>query len=342
MSATFKVKFWGVRGSIPDPLTNSGFMQILKSLRTEYARPEIHKGLYDIGGFMSFVAKRLPVIYGGNTSCVEIVALDPFQRFVCDMGTGIRLLGNSLMKEMFDNQGLEIVFLLSHVHWDHIQGLPFFAPLFMNKDNEKCPIKNRWYFCGGTNWQKSAEVCLAGQMDAPNFPVSWDEIKEATHRMTFQTVRDHFAPFPSLKGLTSVKARKLNHPQETYGWRLTRDNKTVVYATDNEPNDPRYPSPSLVDLSQNADLLIIDCQYSDHVYHGGAGPVRYGWGHSYPEAVARVAAVACVKNVALFHHDPGATTQDIESRVLEVKEHLSVLKYDCNVFAAYEGLEFSV
>lgn len=344
----FLVRFWGTCGSCASPLTESGLIGIVDSLAGEYEKYCFSSTQADpldprevsLPGFLEYVkSQRNKMIAGGNTSCVEVLSSlrrigDPGYRTVLDMGTGARGLGNSLMKEMFDNGGLEIVFLLSHLHWDHIQGMPFFAPLYMNKMQG---IRNIWHFFGGNNWQKPIETCLAGQMDPPNFPVSWQEIQEMTYKIMPNNVMDMFRK--NIGGI-DVTARKLDHPQETYGWRIEEDGKSVVYATDQEPRDPRYPHPALIELSKNADLLIIDCQYSDKMYH--APPVKYGWGHSYPTAVAHVAAQAKVKSIALFHHNPGATRLDIQARVDETREALSALKYDCVVFAATEGMEVSV
>jgi ribonuclease BN (tRNA processing enzyme) len=343
-NSTFKVKFWGVWGSCASPATDASVIKTMESLAGEYQAYRNQLGLLGeapLADFLSFLKKQKSgdIVYGGNTSCVEVVSTmrrigDEGYRFVLDMGTGARSLGNSLMKEMFDNGGLEINFLLSHLHWDHIQGLPFFAPLYMNKMQG---LKNIWNFFGGNKWQEEVEVCLAGQMDPPNFPVSWDEIHEMTYKIVPNNVMDMFTR--DVGGI-KIGAYKLDHPQETYGWRIEENGKTVVYATDQEPRDPQHPHPSLLALSKDADLLIIDCQYSDKMYH--APPVKYGWGHSYPTAVAHVAAQAKVKSVALFHHNPGATRFDIQARVNETREALALQKYECNVFAASEGMEVLV
>ena len=154
-----------------------------------------------------------PDTYGGNTSCVEVRFGN--QIFVLDMGTGLRPLGNSLISEMFKNYGRSVTFLISHVHWDHIHGLPFFAPLYINKN---MGIKNSWRFFGGTDWQKTAEICLRGQMDPPTFPVSWSEIEKTTHEIGYAGMVDLMKMD---EGDAVIQFGKLNHPQETYGTRLT-------------------------------------------------------------------------------------------------------------------------
>lgn len=331
-----KIRFWGVRGSVPSPLTGTDVRNKIHTALTKYKQAGHPENLLDF--FKESSANPAWGTYGGNTSCVEVVS--DGARFILDMGTGIRPLGNSLIGEMLKNKGLEVVFLLSHLHWDHIQGLPFFAPLFANKETG---IKNGWLFYGGTDWQKTAEACMRGQMNPPLFPVSWAEIQKMTHKMSCYDVHDRISFEPALHG-PIVTCRKLNHPQETYGWRIhSSKDKVVVYTTDNEPFDPRYPDPPLLELAKNADVWITDCQYTQDVYNGIVGGVpRHGWGHSYPEAVAATAVQAGVKKVVLFHHDPASNDEKIES----IQKLTQALIYNAGgfteVIAAYEELELSI
>lgn len=325
------VRFWGVRGSVPSPIGPQGVEQkIYNALQTF-----LKSGSMDASKFIQNLPFHLRSTYGGNTSCVEIIA--GTQRIVCDMGTGIRELGTSLFGEIFSKNGISITFLLSHMHWDHIQGLPFFGPLYMNKETG---IRNHWHFYGGTNWMKNAEQCLRGQMDPPTFPVSFGEIEKITEELRGYDVYDQMT---FSVGVAQVTARKLNHPQETYGWRIDYQNATVVYATDNEPYDPRYPDPRLLSLAKNADLLIIDCQYSKDAYEGKVGGVpRHGWGHSYPDAVAQIAVQAGVKKMVLFHHDP-ASSDEVISAMSEVTQNLvHGLGGSTKVLPANEGLVLTV
>lgn len=267
--------------------------------------------------------------YGGNTSCVEVRCGKEI--IVLDLGSGLRLFGNSVFGDMKKSGGLTISFLLSHVHWDHIQGIPFFGPLYINKESD---IKNSWCFYGGTNYIETAEACLRGQMDHPVFPVSWKEIKAITHKMHTDSLYDRKS---FSIGDAHIKTRKLNHPQETYGWRIEYGGKVLVYTTDNEPFDPMYPDPRLLDLAKNADLWITDCQYTKDVYEGKVdGVPRHGWGHSYPEAVARTATLAGVKHTVLFHHDPGSS----DEQIFKMEEFCkSIVGTGQKVSAAYEGME---
>lgn len=339
-----KVRFWGVRGSVPAPLTSK----------------DVEKKIFDFLGivnkstgtiFVSSLLKsdklfseNLPFTYGGNTSCVEVCYGDHV--FVLDMGTGLRPLGNSLFPEMMKKNGLHVNFFLSHVHWDHIQGLPFFGPLYANKENG---VLNKWHFYGGTDWQKTAEICLRGQMDPPTFPVSWREIEKITHEIKCFDMYDmmRFSILNGTDDTVKVFFRKLDHPQETYGIRMEFPNgKVVAYTTDNEPRNPANSDPRLLDLVYRANLWVTDCQYTRDIYNGKVGGVcRHGWGHSYPEAVARTAVEASVEKVILFHHDPNSSDEAIDG--IEEKTKQLIREYSegapcIGVQAAWEGLEINI
>lgn len=334
--STLRVRFWGVRGSVPAPPTDAELRQKCVDMMKGYAIYQSAVGKITPETYV----EKSPILYhGGNTSCVEVINGD--ERIVLDMGTGLRPLGNALFKEMMGKKGLAITFLLSHIHWDHIQGLPFFGPLYVNKATG---ILNNWNFYGGTDWQKTIEICLRGQMDPPNFPVSLEEVELMTHKISYHDVHDQMAFAIDRDGFFLVTCRKLNHPQETYGWRLEdKLGKTLVYTTDNEPYDPCVPDPRLVDLARDADIWITDCQYSRDIYNGIRGGVpRHGWGHSYPEAVAATAIKAKVKKVITFHHDPAASDEDIEALRRQTQELIKAEGGSAQVLAAYEGLDLEL
>lgn len=331
-----KIRFWGVRGSVASPLANRELRGKFIKLLKEYQERGYPK---DIEDFINAPMRWHQFLtFGGNTSCVEVKHGD--DRVVLDMGTGLREFGNHLFREMMEKKGLAITFLLSHVHWDHIQGLPFFGPLYINKETD---ILNSWSFYGGTNWQQSSEECMRGQMDPPNFPISWHEIERTTHKLHFEDVYDRRT---FTVGRLKISCRKLNHPQETYGWRLESldTGKVLTYTTDNEPYDPAHPDPRLLELAHEADIWITDCQYSQEVYNGHIGGVpRHGWGHSYPEAVAQAALTARVKAVVNFHHDPSATDENIDAMALETQTLIRKAGNKSTiVIPAYEGLELEV
>ena len=232
---------------------------------------------------------------GGNTSCVELVCGKT--RIVLDAGTGLRGLGAELVAE---GGPTELTLLLSHYHWDHIQGLPFFAPVY-RKDTALTIV-------GGANGVMSVRDALERQMSAPTFPVRLDEVgarlttREARLGETFDV------------GEATVRVAKGNHPGGVMAYRVEHEGKSIVYATDTE----HYAcvDPALRTLAEGADVLVYDAQYTPEEYSG-----KVGWGHSTWRAGAELAKAAGVGTYVLFHHDPlrsdeGVRAIEAEARTL--------------------------
>ncbi len=250
------VRFWGVRGSIPSP------------------GPRTTK-------------------VGGNTSCVEIRAGDHV--LVFDMGTGIRSLGESLFAERA-GETIEAAIFVSHYHWDHIQGLPFFGPGFVPK--------NRFTLYGPSKNGQTIREVLAGQMVPPYFPVPLEALRA---KLTFKPVRSG----SKVKvGDATVSCRELYHPGGVVSYRVDLGKRSVVYATDFEHGTAA--DEALVEFARGADVLIIDSQYTPDEYAGKTGMPRVGWGHSTWREAAAFAERASVKRLVLFHHDPTRTDAAVE------------------------------
>jgi phosphoribosyl 1,2-cyclic phosphodiesterase len=233
--------------------------------------------------------------FGGNTSCVEVDCGE--ERIVLDAGTGLRNLGNRMLAQ---RERLDLTLLLSHYHWDHIQGLPFFVPVYM-KDTELCIVGQKAGVMG-------AREALFHQMQAPVFPVRLDEVGA---RIETKELR---AGESMQRGPARITAMKLNHPGGVFAYRISSGGRSVVYATDTE----HYAcvDPALAQLAAGADLLIYDAQYTPDEY-----PRKVGWGHSTYVAGCEVARAAGVKQLALFHHDPlrtDAGVREIEARAKEL------------------------
>jgi phosphoribosyl 1,2-cyclic phosphodiesterase len=257
------------------------------------------------------------VEFGGNTSCVEIRAGKAI--LVFDGGTGLRLLGKKLIAEM----PLEARIFFSHVHWDHIQGFPFFDPAFAPG--------NSIHLYGGNNVSRTLEETLAGQMDHPSFPV---HLQEMGAKMTFNDlVEGQVLEIDAGDGgKAKVTAGRGNHPNGVWAYRIEHGGHAVVYATDTE----HYAiiDPKLAKLSKGVDVLIYDAQYTPEEYAGtaGTGGPKVGWGHSTFEAAAGLAKAAGAKRLILFHHDPmqnDAAVRDKEKRAKVIFP---------NTQAAFEGL----
>jgi phosphoribosyl 1,2-cyclic phosphodiesterase len=288
------VKFWGTRGSIPTPGPDT-------------------------------------VRFGGNTSCVEIRTKGG-TLIVLDAGTGMRALGDSLMAEGDIAKRGHI--LIGHTHWDHIQGYPFFTPLFMPG--------NEWDVYAPQGFDVSLRDTLGSQMQYNYFPVSLNKLGSSINyhdlvEGTFQIDDVHITAF------------YLNHTALTLGYRIQADGVTVVYATDHECHSqeagmPKAGSPleaccaHLGDRRHKediggADLLIHDAQYTAEEY-----PKRIGWGHSTLEYVVDIAVVAKVRKLALFHHDPRRDDDSIDAMVRSGQERIKGWGGKVELLAAAEGM----
>jgi phosphoribosyl 1,2-cyclic phosphodiesterase len=220
---------------------------------------------------------------GGNTSCVELRFGDEI--VVLDAGTGLRGLGERLIA---GGRPVSLSLLFSHVHWDHIQGFPFFPALF--KSSTELSLYGR-------PEEGTLESALGRQMTWPNFPVELETVPARLTYGSFELDR------PFAVGSAIVRAARLNHPNGVVAYRVEHDGRAVVYATDTEHYAERIDR-DLVSLAQGADLLIYDAQYTPEEYAGVIGGSRAGWGHSTWVEGVRVARAAGVGQLVLFHHDP--------------------------------------
>ena len=270
------VRFWGVRGSIPTPSAAT------------------HK-------------------YGGNTSCLEVRTAGG-QLLIFDAGSGIRALGRSLLQET-PPEGHRIMLFLTHYHWDHIQGFPFFEPMYAPQ--------NYVYLHGFQSANVSVERAMGEQMANPYFPVNMGVMRATRH---FYTIGEETLQV----GDARVTTRFLNHPQGCLGYRIEDADRVLVYATDNEHGD-ELGDRNVRALAENADVLIYDAQYTPEEY-----PSKVGWGHSTWEQGALIAKEVGVKELILFHHDPDHTDFFLDSMVQDAR------KIFPNTHAARERMEIDL
>jgi phosphoribosyl 1,2-cyclic phosphodiesterase len=271
-----QIKFWGVRGSTPTPQA--------ENLR-----------------------------YGGNTSCVEMRINGHL--YVFDCGTGFRILGKQLMAEFAPNPVHAHVFI-SHFHWDHIQGIPFFWPLYSSKDN--------YFFFHSSSKSRGLQRAIEEQMADPYFPVNMSEM--AAHRHFYDLEEDKIAFDDCV-----VQSRWLNHPQGCLGFRVETEDKIIVYATDNEPGHPVFDK-NVRQLAEGADVLIYDAQYLPEEYEAS----KRGWGHSTWREGINIIMESGAKELVLFHHDPDHSDVCIDSIVEKARS------YYPKVRAAAEGMVISL
>ena len=299
-----RIKFWGVRGSIPCP------------------GPQTVK-------------------YGGNTACLELRFDDPDRQIIIDAGSGIRELGNFMMAHDLPKGAIDTDLYLSHTHWDHIMGFPFFVPIYL-------PTTRLRVHGPVTHEADTLEKIVGGQMTYRYFPVREAELAA---RIEYDHLKE--GRFDLGDGI-ALTTKYLNHPILCLGYRFEYRGKVLCTAYDTEPytnifctdpDDPSYDEAmaaegELVAREQNeimaafvagADLLIYDSQYTDDEFDG-----KVGWGHSTVEHAVRVARANNVKQLALFHHDPMRTDDQLDAIAARLSE---LTGGDLHAFFAREGLE---
>jgi len=252
--------------------------------------------------------------YGGNTPCLELIAPDG-TKIILDCGTGLRMLG-SRWAAPNGGQAPGTHILVTHYHWDHIQGIPFFSPLYV-ENNEFHFYSFRSKFLG----RDSLKQVFEAQMALPYFPV---DMSAMSAKRKFKEVDggDSFTV-----GENKITARWLNHPQGCLGFRIETPAGTVAYATDNEPGDAKMDE-SLRELAAGADIFINDAQFTPEQLE----TTRKGWGHSSWLEGVKVARQAGAKTLVLFHHDPDSTDRMVDSILRQAREEFD------SVFAGSEGM----
>ena len=274
-----RVKFWGVRGSTPTP-------------QAENMR------------------------YGGNTSCVEVRVGE--QLYIFDCGTGFRVLGQQLQDEFGEKKlPLSAHVFVSHFHWDHIQGIPFFRPLYDRADSQFL------FHCSSRT--RSLKQVMDEQMASPYFPVNLSQMQAQ------QKFYDIDSGRLKLEDGVQIQTSWLNHPQGCMGFRMETKDGVLVYATDNEPGDAAFDK-SVRKLAEGADVLIYDAQYLPEEY----AAEKRGWGHSHWREAVNVVMESGAKELVLFHHDPDHTDIVIDKIVHDARN------YYPKVRAAAEGMEIRI
>jgi phosphoribosyl 1,2-cyclic phosphodiesterase len=249
--------------------------------------------------------------YGGNTSCVEVRLGDRI--YIFDCGTGFRVLGHQLEKE-FGNRPFSAHVFVSHFHWDHIQGMPFFRPLYESP-------QSRFSFHASSRTRSLKQV-MSDQMASPYFPVNLNQMRA---KREFYEID---AGKVDLDDSVKLETVWLNHPQGCMGFRLETKDGVLVYATDNEPGDALFDK-AVRKLAEGADVLIYDAQYLPEEYEAR----RRGWGHSHWREAVNVVMESGAKELVLFHHDPDHDDACIDKVVREAGN------YYPKVRAAAEGME---
>jgi phosphoribosyl 1,2-cyclic phosphodiesterase len=305
-----KVRFWGVRGSIPVP-------------------------------------GRATNRYGGNTSCVEVRPRNAAP-IIIDAGTGLRRLGKSLMEEAFGDGRGKAAILISHTHWDHVQGMPFFSPLYRAGNEIDIFARQR---------DLHLEAVFSAQNRAPYFPVPLSAMQaEIRFHELIEGTRFEI-------GNATVSCTRLNHPWIAMAYRIDVDGAAVVYCADTAPftdvlfgKEFLHKAPSLdeplppavaaelarmragvIGLAKNADLLIYDTQFTKEEYR------RFPhWGHSHPDDAIAIAREAGAKRLCLFHHAPMRSDDENDRILAQYREVVRAQGDRFELVSAYEGLEITL
>ncbi len=313
------VKFWGTRGSIPTPLSSELIKQKIR-LALEGAAG---LNLADRGVLDRYM-ERLPFTVwgtaGGNTPCLEVRSGE--QLLILDAGSGIRALGLELLQKGFAQGHRQADILITHTHWDHIHGFPFFRPAFVPH--------NRFTFY--SPFPDLADR-LAQQQHHNFFPVPTSYMSATLEYKTIEP--DRWYQLGNFK----VYALQLSHPGVTYGYRIEDEHSTLVWATDSEYKQVDQASTkNYIEFFKNADLLIFDAQYSlSEVFD------KSDWGHSSAIMGAEFAYRAGVKRLALAHHDPTSLDEKIWADREQAEAYL-LRRNDrhCEVLVAYDGLSLEL
>ncbi len=293
-----KIKFWGVRGSIASP-------------------------------------GKFTAVYGGNTSCIE-VRFNDNSFIIIDAGTGIRNLGKMLIEQI--KTKIKTKIFLTHTHWDHIQGFPFFLPAYV-KNNE-------FEVYGPTNYSHTLEEIVAGQMKKIYFPLKLEELEA---KFFFFELEETVKEFDDFK----ISTVYLNHPIFTLGYRIETADKVLVTIYDHEKTDNMFNVPwlktdgqispeelrqkKILDLMRDADLVIHDSQFTEEEYK-----TKIGWGHSTYEYAIKNAVSANIKKLVFFHHDPDRHDNDLNDIASKYLKIVKDKKYSFELYIAKEGLEISL
>ncbi len=313
------ITFWGVRGSLPAAITPGSLRARLRHLIDAARTGDSPEKTAD--ALLEHLPAALVDTVGGDTSCVTVGVGS--RTIVFDAGTGMRRFGLSLMDGPCGRGEGRIDLFLSHTHWDHIMGLPFFAPVHTpgNEITVHSPVPQ-------------LKTRLARLFQPDHFPVPW-EVVEPALRIAPMAENE-----PLNLGSAKVRALRTPHPGDSYAFRVEEGDAVFVYATDVEWGlNPPYPEETYYEFFRGADLLVFDSQYTEE-----EAARKQGWGHSTPTIAVDVALRSGVKRLALFHHEPAHDDANIEAIAERAREHLRDRDRsgDLEIILARQGLNLQL
>ena len=314
-----RVRFWGTRGSLPVALTASGVRdKVRAAVRGASGRSFLSDD--ELNRYVDGLEFPVAGTYGGHTACVELET-GSGEYVLCDLGSGARPFAQAAVTRHGADAPQTYHVFLSHLHWDHIMGMPFFVPAYMEG--------NVIRIYGG---HAELEAALRRQQGKPSFPVEMSIMPA-----TLDFIRLEPGPVHEVAGM-SVSLLKQRHSGDSYGYRFTAGGRTVVYSTDSEH---RLVNPAetarFVELFRDADLVIFDAMYSlaDSI------SVKADWGHSSNIVGVDLCHLAGVRHLCLFHHEPACDDAAIERVLKETRRYEEISRNGAplQVSAAYDGME---
>jgi len=321
-AAVNSVRFWGTRGSLPVALTAAGVRQKLRAALRE-ANGRVFAGDAGIDAFLDGLPFAAAGTYGGHSSCVQIDTGGP-EFVVCDMGSGLRPFGQAVMARRAATGPQTFHVFQSHLHWDHIMGLPFFVPAYIPG--------NRLVIYGG---HRELEYALRRQQDRPSFPVDFSIFGAELQFVELEPDRVY-----DIAGM-SVRALLQRHGGDSYGYRFEAGGKALVYSTDSEhPLGEVDHLDRFIEFFRGADLVIFDAMYS----LADAITVKADWGHSSNVVGVELCQRAGAGHLCLFHHEPVFDDAAIDAVLAETRRFEEITRSGAplRVSAAYDGLEIAL
>jgi phosphoribosyl 1,2-cyclic phosphodiesterase len=314
------VRFWGTRGSLPVALSAEALKEKLVTALVAAAGHQLDS----LEKAAEFVDHQLDLgvrhSFGGNSSCVELDTGGE-DYILCDLGTGVRVFGNAVLARHGPTQPKVFHVLMSHVHWDHIMGFPFFVPAYIPGN------LIRIYGC-----HTRMEEAFRRQQSAPCFPVEFDTLGATIEFVLLKPGITH-----DIAGMR-VTPKLQRHTNDSYGYRIEIAGKTIVYSTDSEHklDDPEEAN-AFAEFFRDADLVIFDAMYS----LADAISIKEDWGHSSNVVGVELCQLAHAKTLCMFHHEPAFNDQQLARILAETRrlEEITRTDHPLEVITAYDGLE---
>jgi phosphoribosyl 1,2-cyclic phosphodiesterase len=317
-----RLRFWGTRGSLPVALTASAVREkLVLALRGAAGRAFATDA--DLIAYVDGLGLHLSGTYGGHSSCVEIET-GRGEYVLCDLGTGARAFSQHTLARHGAASPQTYHIFMSHVHWDHIMGMPFFAPAYIPG--------NRITIYGG---HAELEIAFRRQQAEPSFPVDFSNLKASIEFVRLDTGRTY-----DIAGMT-VRLLRQHHGGGSYGYRFEGDGRTVVYSTDSEHKlEDAAETARFVEFFRAADIVIFDAMYS----LADAVSIKADWGHSSNIVGVELCQMALARHLCMFHHEPAMGDEAIARVLAETRrfEEITRSGSPLQVSAAYDGMEIDL